>query len=247
MVKLLKKRLEELTGNRITNEKLTKAVSIYNQTRELLKKIGESRKAGEVPISTLDFIKLNHASYYLDPIFINDALTSGLKKISGGGRKHTKYDRPRLLLTGPNVAYGDYKILELIEECGANVVAEEVLEGVRSYRENVATEGDLLESLAIKYLVNRLPAAFMRFATRERFNFIMKLAEEFKVHGIIWYQLLYCDTYDMESHFFVKNLEMMGLPMLKLESDYNVLDRGLLRTRIETFIETNKRRFIYAH
>jgi len=238
----LKGSLEELTGNKITEEALKKAIGLYNKMRDLLREIGLTRTAPNPPISTIDFIRLNHASLYADPEFMVDALDALYKEIKGKGGEGDVPDAPRLLLVGPNVAFGDYKVLELVNESGGLIVGEEICEGVRFYWQNVQTDGDPVNALTKRYLEDRLPCAFMRESAVKRFEFIKNLAKEFNVAGIIWYQLLYCDTYDIESYYFIQEMEKLGLPVLKLESDYDILDRGPLRTRIETFIETLKGR-----
>lgn len=242
MLRGLKSSLEEFTGKPITDEKIREAIDLYNQMRGLFKEISLTREEPDPAISTLDFIKLNHASLYADPRFMVDALDSLYQEMRDKQRESAVPDAPRLLLVSPNIAFGDYKILELVNEAGGMIVAEEVCEGVRFYWGNVASNGDLVEALAKRYLRERLPCAFMRNSARRRLEFIAGLAKEFNVAGIIWYQLLYCDTYDIESYFFIQEMEKLGLPVLKLESDYDILDRGPLRTRIETFIETLKGR-----
>lgn len=242
MLRGLKSSLEEFTGKPITDEKIREAIDLYNQMRGLFKKISLTREEPDPTISTLDFIKLNHASLYADPRFMVDALDSLYQEIRDKQEESAVPDAPRLLLVSPNIAFGDYKILELVNEAGGMIVAEEVCEGVRFYWGNVASNGDLVEALAKRYLRERLPCAFMRNSARRRLEFIAGLAKEFNVAGIIWYQLLYCDTYDIESYFFIREMEKLGLPVLKLESDYDIMDRGPLRTRIETFIETLKGR-----
>ncbi len=242
MLRGLKSSLEEFTGKPITDEKIREAIDLYNQMRCLFREISLTREEPDLAISTLDFIKLNHASLYADPRFMVDALDSVYQEIRDKQRESAVPDAPRLLLVSPNIAFGDYKILELVNEAGGMIVAEEVCEGVRFYWGNVASSGDLVEALAKRYLRERLPCAFMRNSARRRLEFIAGLAKEFNVAGIIWYQLLYCDTYDIESYFFIREMEKLGLPVLKLESDYDILDRGPLRTRIETFIETLKGR-----
>ncbi|MEE9400975.1 MAG: 2-hydroxyacyl-CoA dehydratase family protein, partial [Dehalococcoidia bacterium] len=63
----------------------------------------------------------------------------------------------------------------------------------------------------------------------------------FNVDGIIWYQLMYRSSYDIQAYYFERILKnALGIPMLKLESDYDVSERGPFRTRIETFIEIIK-------
>ena len=242
MSRRLKSSLEELTGKPIKEEALREAIDLYNKMRGLLRDISLTKKEPNPPISALNFIRLNHASLYADPRFMVDVLGSLYQEIRDKGAENAKPDAPRLLLVSPNIAFGDYKILELVSEAGGMIVAEEVCEGVRFYWQNVAGNGDLVKALATRYLRERLPCAFMRNSARKRLDFITGLAREFNVAGIIWYQLLYCDTYDIESFYFAQELEKIGLPMLKLESEYDILDRGSLRTRIETFVETLKGR-----
>jgi len=68
------------------------------------------------------------------------------------------------------------------------------------------------------------------------------LAKDFKVDGVIWYHLMYRDSYKLESHYFPSILKKeTGLSMLLLESDYDPSEVGQMRTRIETFIETLRR------
>jgi len=69
-------------------------------------------------------------------------------------------------------------------------------------------------------------------------DFVIKLAGDFKVDGVLWYQLMYRDSYDIQSSYFEKILkERAGLPMLKIQSDYDVSEKGPFKTRIETFLE----------
>jgi len=241
-IRRLKQRIETLTGNKVDDKELSKSIRLYNQMRQSLKEISLMRKSSQPRISTADFLRLNHASFYADPSFMTDMLASIREEI--GGRQEEAVDRetPRLLLTGPNIACGDYKVLELVEEAGGTIVAEEVCEGVRYYWENVHSNDDLLTALADRYLKRRAPCAFMNASAEKRFDFIMNLVREFRVDGVLWYQLLYCETYDIESYYFSKRMGELGVPMLKLQSDYQPTELETLRTRIQAFIEVIRRR-----
>jgi benzoyl-CoA reductase/2-hydroxyglutaryl-CoA dehydratase subunit BcrC/BadD/HgdB len=147
---------------------------------------------------------------------------------------------PRILLTGSTLAMGDDKILHLTEEAGASIVIEEFAEGVRHYWEDVTPNGDLPMSLADRYFRRRVPPAWFR-PSRERHAFLIKLAKDFNVDGVIWYQMMYRDSYDIESYYFPEILQReTGLPMLKIESDYDASEIGPMRTRVETFVEALK-------
>lgn len=234
----LKEKLEEFTGNTIGNAKLREAIDLYNRMRELLKEISLLRLSEPPLINGQEFVKLNHASYVADKTVLIDVLDSIHHELKERPPASTK--GPRILLTGSTLAMGDYKVLELAEEAGANIVIEEFAEGIRHYWENVHVDGDIMEALADRYFRRRVPPAWFR-PSRERLDHLIDLARDFKVDGIIWYQLMYRSSYDIQSFYFEKMLKKeLDIPMLKIESDYDVSERGPLKTRIETFIEIIK-------
>jgi benzoyl-CoA reductase/2-hydroxyglutaryl-CoA dehydratase subunit BcrC/BadD/HgdB len=241
-LKRMKLKLESVTGSLITDEKLRDAIAIYNRLRELLKNIGLTRKTSPVLIGTKDFIRLNHASYLLDPkVMVRELECIYRRMLQGTGTLPDS--KPRLMLISPVVALGDSKILDLVEEAGGEIVVEDVCEGVRSYWQNVELNADgPLHSIAEKYLRRRTPCAFMRRGSSARVDHALRLVKEFKVEGIIWYQVKMCETYDIEYVYFGERAKEWKVPVLRLESEYDVVDRGPLKTRIESFLEMVQRR-----
>jgi benzoyl-CoA reductase/2-hydroxyglutaryl-CoA dehydratase subunit BcrC/BadD/HgdB len=235
----LKKVLERLTGFVINDDKLNEAITIYNRLRELLKTLSLLRRGPQLAVNTLDFARLNHVSMYADPVMTCEALeavyTDAARPASPSPYPSPK--RPRVLLTGPALAFGDYDLIRMTADAGADVVVEEMFEGVRDYWQVVEGAGDPLDRLARSYLLGKKPAAFARGATRRRLDFILDLLEQFDVDGVLWYQLLCCEMYDEESYLFEKVLRERGIPMLVVESDYHNLDTGPVRTRLEAFVE----------
>ncbi len=230
-----KNKLEEFTGNKIDDGKLREAISLCNRMRSLLKEISLLRRSEQPPISSYDFVRLNHASYVADKTVLVDVLESVLKELKNKPASGQK--GPRLLLTGSTLAMGDYKVPEMLEQAGASIVVEEFAEGMRHYWENVEPNGDLIEALADRYFRRREPPAWFR-PSREHVDYLIRLAGDFDVDGVVWYQLLYRSSYDIQAYYFEKTLrDQLNIPMLKLESDYDVSERGPLRTRIETFVE----------
>jgi len=144
---------------------------------------------------------------------------------------------PRMLLTGNMLAVGDYKVVDIIEDLGGRIVMEQFCGGVRHYRSMVEPNGDIMESIARRYLGGKEPCGFMRPA-RSRLDLVAQLAKEYAADGIVWYQLRYCDTYNMEFFYFNTMMKELGIPVLKLESEYDVEERGTLLNRIESFVES---------
>lgn len=232
----LKAKLEEVTGVEITEPKLREAIALCNRERELLREISLMRKSEPVPISSADFVALNHGSLVADKQVMVELLESLYNELKEQAVPSPQ--GPRILLTGSTLALGDYRILDIIEEAGGVVVVEEFAEGIKPYWENVKLDGDLMVALADCYFTRRVPPAWFR-PGKERRDFLIKLAKDFNVAGVIWYQLMYRESYKTESYYFPDILKReTGLPMLTVESDYDPADTGPMRTRIETFIET---------
>jgi benzoyl-CoA reductase/2-hydroxyglutaryl-CoA dehydratase subunit BcrC/BadD/HgdB len=239
-LRALKDMLQVLTGNEITTERIREAIDLYNKMRELFKKISLLRRTLDSPLRALDFVRLNHASFYVDPALMVDILDSVYNELMEK-RRVIKEDTPRLLLLGPNMGYGDDKILKLVEAAGGEIVIEELCEGVRYYWQGIEKKGDLFQSLAKGYLVDRLPCAFMTGSAKKRLDFALHLATDFNVSGVLWYELVNCETYDSESYFFAQRMRERNIPMLILESDYGTSDVGQLKNRIDAFIEMIKK------
>lgn len=232
----LRDKIESFTGNKITDGKIREAIDLYNRMRERLRDISLMRRDSVPPLSTLDFVRLNHASFYADPVFmveILDSLHEELKK----KRSENKPNRSRLMLVGPNLARGDYNILEMVQAVGGEIVIEEICEGMRNYWQHVENNDNPLQSLAKSYLRDRIPCAYMRDSTRKRLDFILRLIKDFHVSGVIWYELLCCETYDQESYFLNKKMQERDIPMLIVESNYDIVDGGPLRNRLDAFME----------
>jgi len=238
-LKRLKARLEELTGNEITDTKLKEAIDLCNRERELLKKISLTRKSEQPPISGKDFIMLNHGSMLADKktmVAILESLYSELQQGAINPGNGT-----RVLLTGSTLAMGDNSVIDFIEKSGGNVVIEEFAEGIKPYWETVKQNGDPTTALADCYFARRVPPAWFRPAT-ERRDFLIKLAKDYKVKGVIWYHLMFRESYKTESYYFPDQLSKeTGLPMLVVESDYDPAGIQDMQAHIDVFMQTLRR------
>jgi benzoyl-CoA reductase/2-hydroxyglutaryl-CoA dehydratase subunit BcrC/BadD/HgdB len=239
----LKQRLETLTGNKITDQKLKSAAESLNKTRDILAKINALRKGQPPPLGGDDFIRLNHYSFYGDPEETLPKLNKLYNELQKASSPFSK-DAPRLLLAGHVVGVGDYVVPKLIEDSGGVVVAEFLDEGMRHHDSKVKANGDLMAGLGKSYYLERTPPSLFQPAWEKRIAVIKKLIRDFNVEGLIWYQLSFEEVYDLECSVLSKAMDGMNIPLLKLESSYEYSREavGPLTTRIESFIETVRQR-----
>ncbi len=236
----VKEKLEQITGVEITEERLREAILRCNRERELLREISLLRKSDPLPIRAREFVMIHHASMIADKESLIGNLEACFEELKeaecADGRG------PRLLLTGSTLAMGDQKILELIEEAGGAVVIEEFAEGIKPYWQKVKTKGDPMQALAEAYFMDRVVPAWFRPGD-ERLAHLVQLTRDYSVEGVIWYQLLYRESYKMQSYYFPEILKKeTGLTMLTLESDYDPAETAQMSTRIESYMESLRRK-----
>jgi benzoyl-CoA reductase/2-hydroxyglutaryl-CoA dehydratase subunit BcrC/BadD/HgdB len=184
-------------------------------------------------------VALNHGSFLADKYIMVEILESLLEEIEG--QTEPVEEGPRILLTGSTLAMGDNKVLEFTARAGGSIVNEEFAEGIRTYWTEVIPRGDLMQALVDGYFTRRIPPGWFR-PGKERLDFLVNLARDFNVDGVIWYQLMYRESYKLESYYFPRILdEKTGLPVLIIESDYDSAEEGQLETKIETFVESIRR------
>jgi len=70
-----------------------------------LREISLLRRISPSPLDALAFIKLNHASFYADPVFMVDRLDSIYRHLRDE-QPATPTGAPRILLIGPNIGAG---------------------------------------------------------------------------------------------------------------------------------------------
>jgi benzoyl-CoA reductase/2-hydroxyglutaryl-CoA dehydratase subunit BcrC/BadD/HgdB len=150
-------------------------------------------------------------------------------------------ERPRVLMTGVPMAHGAERVIEIIENSGGLVVAMENCTGIKPILEDVATNGtDPLHAIAEKYF--HLPCSVMTRNDR-RLETLRELARDYRAQCIIELVWQACLTYDVESYRARKLAEdELGLPYLRIETDYSPSDSARIAVRVEALFETVRTR-----
>src|SRR5699024_806791 len=149
--------------------------------------------------------------------------------------KGTKSDRPRILVTGCPLGGVRDKVLKIIEDSGADIVAFENCSGVREKMDQVDENIDPIDALTEKYL--NVSCSVMTPNPR-RFETLDSMIDEYEIDGVIEVVLQACHTFNVEAYSvqeFVTN--EMDKPYIYIETDYSKLDEGQINTRINAFLE----------
>ncbi|MEA5075149.1 MAG: double-cubane-cluster-containing anaerobic reductase [Coriobacteriia bacterium] len=234
-------KLEELTGNTVTPERLKASIKEVNDKRRALQRVNAARAADPAPISGLDALLAVQVAFYDDvPRFTQmmNALADELEARISQGVGVAPKGAKRVLITGTPMALPNWKLHQIVETAGGVVVGEEMCTGSRYYEklvsEDASTFDEMLDDLAAKYLDINCAC----FTPNDgRLADVVRMARELNADGVIDYSLQFCGTYQIESTAVQKRVRESGLPVLSIDTDYSAEDVGQLSTRVEAFLE----------
>ena len=246
LIKAFQKVLEEFTGEKITGEKLTRAIEVHNQQRALVRELYDLKKLDPPLISGTETIQVIRALMSL-PVeegnqLMREVISEVKERKDGPTRKSA-----RLLLWGSII--DDSALTEMIESLDANIVMDDTCVGSRAYFDDVKVTNDPVEGLAHRYLVDiKCPRTFRArdyndvrkdyMADLEsRFSYLVDYAKNWKADGVILESVRYCDTHGYEVPGIRDYLNSLGIPSVYLEHDYTEGALAPLRTRVQGFLE----------
>ncbi|MBI5118692.1 2-hydroxyacyl-CoA dehydratase [Candidatus Poribacteria bacterium] len=228
----LKQALEKHFGVEITDEKLRGSIRLCNETRSLLKRIHETRKKPDPPLTGAEMLGITVAATAMPKEQFNAMLSRLLGELES--RVHPDKYRARIMLVAGLL--DDPEFLKIIEGQGALIVAESLCFGSRWFWNPADESLPPMEALADRYM-NHPPCPRMIDGHERRFAFIREMMEAYSADGIICERLKFCDLWAGESTLLRWTAREAGIPLLALEKEYTSGGLGQLRTRVQSFIE----------
>ena len=240
-------RLEDITGTQITYDSLAEAFRITGRAQYELSEFIRLKKENPYLIRGTHAMAIMNAAAYMPAEDWAAALcnvNSSLKSRAKNGQLVTNKKLPRILLTGSPVVFPNMKIPLLIEETGGIVAGDETCMGERGLYDPPVITDDSFDGM-IRALANKSlrPCPCPTFADNtQRIYRLKQLIRDNQIQGVIYHVLRGCLVYDFEYKRIEEELGQLGIPVIRLESDYNEEDVEQLRIRIEAFIELIKLR-----
>ena len=217
--------LEKLTGQKITDEAIAKAVEAHNENRRLMRDLYALRKMNPPLISGAEVMKVLVAAMSL-PVEESSALIQAVTKEVSKRDAKSDGKSARIMLIGDQI--DDVAIIDAIESTGAHMVMDDLSIGAKMYWGDVDVTPDPVQGIAERYLRKlKIPTTFVGSKDtypeilEERYGHMKQFISEFQVNGVILFIYKYCDPYGFEVPAMKSYIESTGTPVLYLEDEYS--------------------------
>jgi len=239
-IERLAERLCKLTGRKITRGTLKEAVGLINRRTQAVRRLNDLRKKPRPPISGADSLLVMQTAFLADLrwwIEQTESLCDELEQRVAAEK--CRVPRARILLSGSPVLWPDFKLPLLVQECGADVVADELCSGTQRLHHPVVvdewTKAGLIRAAAERVLLPCTCPCFQETGARQ--DRLLELVESHKIDGIIHHTLRLCQLYDMDTARLQKLFKQKDIPWQSLRTDFSPEDIGRVKNRIEAFVE----------
>ncbi|NLF30596.1 MAG: 2-hydroxyacyl-CoA dehydratase [Planctomycetes bacterium] len=227
--------LKDRFGVAITDDRLRDSIRAMNRERSLRRRIGALMAADAPPLTGRQVLDLKSSiSCIEEDLAQYETILAALEGTSGPAERAA---RVRVVLTGVPLPHGAERVMDIVEANGGLVVAADNCTGLKPIEEDIDADADNpLEAIADKYL--HLPCSVMT-PNDGRLALLGRLAAAYRPQCVVELVWQACLTYDIEAtrvRAFVD--QTLGLPYLRIGTDYSPSDSSRIAVRVEALFET---------
>ena len=234
--KRLRKRLEDMSGNEITDEKLTASLKIFNEQKLRLIKLYDIRREYPGILCGEDVSNIVAAGMCMpkeDHIVLLDRL---LELLEDEKKKPVSTAIP-VVVHGSLCERLDGYVFRNIEQCGGVVVDDDLYVGSKYFNTLYKTELDPIEALLDAY-IHRVSPCPTRYEERNPGEYLAGMVEKAKAKGIIMVVVKFCEAHDYLYFTAHRYFEQHGVHEMLVETEQDSAPEGQLKTRLQGFFES---------
>jgi len=229
----IKKQLEAIAGHKITDEKLTAAIDVYNQSRAARRTF--VRLAGEHPeaVTPAERSAVLKSSFFMTKqehtVMVNE-LNELLMALP-----NSDWQGIRIFTSG--ILADNKNLLGILEENNLAVAADDVAAESRGIRVDVPKHPDPLYALALQFGEQDHDPLLHDPELNNRPEYIIKQIRSCNAKGVVILMMQFCDPEEMEYPDLKKALEQEAIPHIIIGVDQQMRDFAQARTQIQAFAD----------
>ncbi|WP_417725646.1 2-hydroxyacyl-CoA dehydratase subunit D [Salipiger sp.] len=233
--------LEELTGAAIPEKTARASIRAYNRNRTQMRRLYAMRRRGEIALSARDMQTIIKSSMIMEKaehVALMDRLLDAVPR-----RAPDAGDLP-IYLSGHMCHAPKPELLDMIEQCGARVVNDDLFTGWRFIHADMNEQSAPVEAMADWYLDKnrKLPCPTRTMKGLDWEQFLLGEMKASGAQGLVILMVKFCEPHMFFYPEIKEACDAADVPHLLIETEHEEMPMEAFKTRVETFVEIAKRR-----
>jgi benzoyl-CoA reductase subunit C len=232
----LAKHLEELNGRQLDDDVLRTSIAIYNENRELTRRLYQQRSRNPHLIRTSELYALVRAGNFMPVEEHSALLRATLADVST--RQAKQRDSIRLVIEGSFCEQPPLDLIRILEEAGCYIVDDDFVLGPRWFTDDIPIDREPLRALAESYSNRAVYSSVRHDARHPRHKQLIQKVRRRNASAVLLLIAKFCEPAYFDYVLFKHELEKEGIPHLLMEFEEKMFTFERLRTEVETFVES---------
>ncbi len=230
----MKRLIEKISGNKITDSGLRSSIIVFNENRRLMRDLYEIKRKSPWLVTADEAYALVAVGGMIPREEHNELLRTVLPMIEK--RQAKKEDRIRVVFEG---GFCEQPPLDLIRMLGRScyVVDDDFMIGMRYLLEDVPSTGDPLAALAEAYLERSTYSPVQHDNRKPKEKMLLERIKNAKADAVIVAAAKMCEPGLEEQVAYTHELDEKGIPYFLSEFEENMIGFEQLEMQVETFLE----------
>ena len=229
---IVKEKLEDILDVHISNEAIKNSIAVYNENRAACREFSDVAAEYAAVVTPSDRHAVIKARWFME----KSRHTALVKELIAALKAEPapEFKGKKIIVTGIQVE--PYDVLDIFQENGFAIVADDLAQETRNFRQDVPDDDDALMALARAW--NEFDGCSLATdANKPKGQMIIDAVKKYGADAVVVCMMKFCDPEEFDYPILLQEFEAAGVKNLYIEVDQESTAFEQVKTRIQTFAE----------
>ena len=229
---IVKEKLEDILDVHISNKAIKNSIAVYNENRAACREFSDVAAEYAAVVTPSDRHAVIKARWFME----KSRHTALVKELIAALKAELapEFKGKKIIVTGIQVE--PYDVLDIFQENGFAIVAYDLAQETRNFRQDVPDDDDALMALARAW--NEFDGCSLATdANKPKGQMIIDAVKKYGADAVVVCMMKFCDPEEFDYPILLQEFEAAGVKNLYIEIDQESTAFEQVKTRIQTFAE----------
>ena len=229
---IVKEKLEDILDVHISNKAIKNSIAVYNENRAACREFSDVAAEYAAVVTPSDRHAVIKARWFME----KSRHTALVKELIAALKAEPapEFKGKKIIVTGIQVEPSD--VLDIFQETGFAIVADDLAQETRNFRQDVPDDDDALMALARAW--NEFDGCSLATdVNKPKGQMIIDAVKKYGADAVVVCMMKFCDPEEFDYPILLQEFEAAGVKNLYIEVDQESTAFEQVKTRIQTFAE----------